>query len=314
MGGSTKTKRLCCTNVLRLIIRSWTRRRTRAWCANVNRPCMVRTPQDTIQITDSAIRLVVDTTMNPETPHVLDCTRVPIGISNGTFCDIIHISSEHTVCRIPCSSTTWVFALVVGPSCKSLELQLDMQITSIVPMFIYLACPETRVTIRSRRRHQFDIHYEHMSPRILPHLRFPQCTGTIIVPTSESQMVCASYQLPIRTWKCLLAANETPINRPSITQTITKMYDRLSSTLFENIYTLNTVFDPDAVYKTYNNLHMSMNALRSIISKVRSQANKILQLQEMLKVHGYIVTAVSTLSFDIGEMLKADADIEVTYD
>ena len=311
MRGYAKRNRMC-ARVLRLI-RSWT---CRIPTVNHRPSCLLRI-RDTLQITDSTIRIVLDTTMaNPETSQPLDCTRVPI--SNGTYCDVVHAPYEHGVFRIQGTPSTWTFALVVGPLCKTLELQLDAHTTNIVPMFIYLACHDTSVTIRSLQRRQFGVHAEHLSPRILPYLRFPTCTGTIIVPTLESfQIVDASYQLPIRTWECLLTSG-TPTgictSRPSLTQTIVDMYVRLSTALFDNIYILNTLFDPDAVYKTYHNTPMSMNALRAIICKVRTQSERILELQEMLKIHGYITTVASTLSFDIGEMLVDNAAIDVTYE
>jgi hypothetical protein len=254
----------------------------------------------------------------------LDCTtRVPIG--NDVYCDIVRVTTEHATYRIPPKSTAvWVFALVVAPTCKTVLLQLDPTMSSIVPLFIHVPNIGTVITIQSTC-HVFTVEKNDLSARIIPHLlsTTDMCDNDndacVIVPTLQScHIVESCFQVPIRTWENLMTCSQrTSVRvdfRGRIRHILTGMYDSLMPALFKSIYDVDTIFNDESVYRTYASKSKFFNALNGLVAKISKQSDRVDQLEKMFALHGYQIQSVSDFTIDIADMFTDWADVQVTYD
>jgi hypothetical protein len=270
-----------------------------------------------IQITCSTIRHSDKIPTISDRESMPDSTRIPI--SSGTYCDIIKVTGDHGIYHIKGTTDTWVFALLIGPKCKTLLLQLDTHISSIVPMFISMACRETTITIQSLR-HVFAVETRNLSPRVLPYI---MCSTRdvvtmdmiIIVPTLESRQIVESCHHAVRTWDCLMLSRETRCTVAGISGSVSAMYDFMATKLLHGMSDLKKILNPtdDSVHTTYTSIYEFSNLFQSLVSKARKQAEHLKQLQDLLATYGYVMAEESVFEFDIASMFKSNVKIDVSY-
>jgi hypothetical protein len=269
-----------------------------------------------IQITCSSIRPtdVLPIIADRDLP---DCKRIPISI--GTYCDIINVTGEHVIYHIRGTTDTWVFALLIEPTCKTLLIQLDTNITAIVPMFIRMSCRATTITIQSLHR-VFVVETHNLSPRVLPHImcvtRDAVDTDTVvIVPTLESRHIVESCHHAVRSWGCLMS-KETRSTVVGISGAVSGMYDFMAKKIFPVMSDLRNILHPenDIVYTSYQSVYEFSNLFHSLVSKARKQTEHLMQLQDLLVKSGYVVAETSVFEFDIASMFKSNVKVDVSYD
>jgi hypothetical protein len=245
---------------------------------------------------------------------IVECNITRVPIDRGTHCDIVHATGEHVTCHIRGTAHTWVFALVVGPMCKTLRIRMNACISDIVPMYIRLPLQGTIITIQSMRD-RFVVRTCMISPRILPYVVCATVgSGTLtVLPTLDSQLVVNSWNHSglIRTWECLIRTDGLARVQPSLN---TSAVSVMSTKLFESMHKFNLIFHPDALYTTYPNLARFLSIFNVSVTKTRKQSEEVIRLKKLLAVHGYITSAKTELELDLGSMLCSGSDLVISYD
>jgi hypothetical protein len=280
-----------------------------------------------IQITGSSIRQTDQRPAEDGDGTIAECSITRVPIDSSTHCDIVHATSEHATCHIRGTTHTWVFALLVGPMCKTLRIRMDAHIYGIVPMYIRLPLQGTTITIQSLRD-RFVVRTCTLSPRILPYVvrTTPPADGTgirIVIPTLGSQLVVNSWNHDhglIRNWEDLMMCNHglvrvhTIIGAPALNTSVSAMYTLLTTKLFKSMHEFNRIFDPGALHKTYTNLARLVSSFNACVSKTHKQTEEVIHLKELLAARGYDMELKTELEFDIGSMLCGGSDILISYD